>query len=293
MPPLPPDDVDFTNCPPYTNSPTTLSPDRSIIDLNIGYVGTLRLALYDRDKPATVSAFLNYVISGAYSNNIIHYDATNFVVQGGSLRIIDFGNGEKAVVPVAENAPVTNELGSGQLFSNVRGTIALVHYPGETNNATCHWFINLADNTSFDSPDTNHSYVVFGHVISGITNLDKLNPSATNTTIKLMNLGGWLNSCPVNYSATPSTVTYSNLLTVTYNLIAMDVGLKAQKLTNNAMLLSWQSVSNKQQTIYFKPEVGGSNTWAAMWSTNGNGAIQSFQHSTNVLNGFYRLSFQP
>lgn len=239
-----------------------------------------------------VKNFLNYVLTGAYSNNFIHYDATNFVCQGGSLKVVSFGNGSQAVVPVAENAPITNELGVGTFFSNVRGTIAMVHYPGQPTNTTCDWFINLADNTAFDTSDTNHSYVVFGHVISGLTNLDRLNPTATNTTIKVLNLGGWLNSCPVNYSANPSTVTYSNLLTVTYSLVAMDMGLRTQQVATNAMLLTWQSVSNKPQTVSFTPQLTNS-AWTTLWTTNGNGLTQSFRHVTNSATGFYRVSFQP
>jgi peptidyl-prolyl cis-trans isomerase A (cyclophilin A) len=288
-----PDGGDCTNCPPYTNSPLYIPPDDSTIDLNIKYVGTIRLALYDRDKPATVHNFLNYVLSGAYSNNFIHYDASNFVCQGGSLRVVTIGGSSQAVVPVVENAPITNELGAGTFFSNLRGTIAMAHYPGLTNDTTCDWFINLADNTSFDAPDTNHSYVVFGHVISGLTNLDMLNPTSTNTTIKLLNLGGWLASCPVNYAATLSTATYSNLLTVAYNLFTLDMGLTAQSVATNLVLLTWHSVSNKTQILSFTPQLSSSNAWATLWTTNGNGATQTFLHATNSVSGFYRVSYQP
>ncbi len=289
----PPDGGGCTNdCPTYTNSPLVLSPDDSTIDLNIKYVGTIRLALYDRDKPATVHNFLNYVLSGAYSNNFIHYDATNFVCQGGSLRVVTISGSSQAVVPVVENAPIANESGVGAFFTNLRGTIAMVHYPGLTNDTTCDWFINLADNTNFDMPDTNHSYVVFGHVISGLTNLDTLNPTSTNTTIKLLNLGGWLNSCPVNYAATLSTATYSNLLTVAYNLVTLDMGLRVQNVATNTVLLSWQSVSNKTHTVSFRPDLANSS-WTTLWTTNGNGSTQTFQHVTNSVTGFYRVSYQP
>jgi cyclophilin family peptidyl-prolyl cis-trans isomerase len=291
VPPPPPGGY-CTNCPPYTNAPFVLSPDDSTIDLNIQYVGTMRLALYDRDKPATVKNFLNYVLSGAYSNNFIHYDATNFVCQGGSLKVISFGSSGQAVVPVAENVPITNELNTGSFFSNVRGTIAMAHYFGQPTNTTCDWFINLADNTNLDAPDTNHAYVVFGHVISGLTNLDRLNPTSTNTIIKLVNLGGWLSSCPVNYSANPATITYSNLLMVTYNLVTMDLGLKVQQVATNTVLLSWQSISNRIHTVSFKPDLT-SPSWTTLWTTNGNGSTQTFQHVTNSVDGFYRVSFQP
>jgi peptidyl-prolyl cis-trans isomerase A (cyclophilin A) len=280
-----------TNCPPWTNEPSVIPTDYSTIDLNIRYVGTMRLALFDRDKPATVKNFLNYVLSGAYSNNFIHYDSTNLICQGGSLRVINFGSGGQSVVPVTENASITNEFGVGRFFSNLRGTIAMAHYPGQTNNTTCHWFINLVNNSALDAPDTNHAYVVFGHVISGLTNLNRLNPTATNTTIKLMNLGGWLNSCPVNYSASPATVTYSNLLTVGYNLVTMDIGLQVQRIPTNTSRVTWQSVSNRPHTVFYRPELGG--TWTNVWTTNGSGATQFFLHKTNPATGFYRVSFLP
>jgi cyclophilin family peptidyl-prolyl cis-trans isomerase len=229
-----------------------MSPGDSTIDLNIRYIGTLRLELFDQDKPASVHNFLTYVLSGAYSNNFIHYTSSNFVFQGGSLRIIDLDGGGQAVVPVTENAPVTNELGIGRFFSNVRGTIALAHYSGETNNATCHWFINLVDNPSLDAPDTNHAYVVFGRVISGLTNLDKLNPTATNTSIKILDLGGWLTECPVNPSATLSTVTYDDLLTVSYNLVTLNMELQVQRVATNTILavIGSTPIQPKRMPIY-------------------------------------------
>ena len=278
-----------TNCPPsaiYTNSP-----GRTIVDLEVRYVGTLRLELFDRDKPASVKNFLQYIFSNDYTNSLIHRAATNSVFQGGSLRIIDFGGGSKAVVPVSEKPSVTNELMTGLFFSNGRGTIALAHYPGQTNNATCHWFINLADNTYLDAPDTNNAYVVFGRVISGLENLDKLNPSATNTTIKILNLGGYLTEAPVRPTATVSTVTYDDLLTVTYRIITLDMNLQLQSLLNNVRSVSWQSVSNKQHTLSYTSQLG--SAWTNILTTNGNGATQTFPQTNSSSNGFYRLQYQP
>ncbi len=207
------------------------------------------------------------------------------------MRIIDFGGGSKAVVPVAEKAAVTNELMIGSFFSNRRGTIALAHYPGQTNNATCHWFINRADNAYLDAPTTNDAYVVFGRVISGLENLDKLNPSATNTSIKILNLGGYLTEAPVRPTATVSTVTYDDLLTVVYRIIALDMNLQLQTLSNDVRRLSWQSVSNKQHIASYTQAIG--SAWTNLLTTNGNGAIQNFQHTNSSPAGFYRLQYQP
>lgn len=69
------------------------------MDLEIRHVGTLRLELFDRDKPASTANFLNYVLYGGYSNSIIHRAVSNSLFQGGSLRVIDFGGGFKAWHP--------------------------------------------------------------------------------------------------------------------------------------------------------------------------------------------------
>ena len=104
-----------TNCPPQTNTYVALV-GYTVVDLVVSNAGTLRLELFDRDKPATVRSFLSYIHSGAYSNSILHRSVTNLVVQGGSLKLIDFGGGSKAIAPVEESAAVTNELGGGSVL---------------------------------------------------------------------------------------------------------------------------------------------------------------------------------
>lgn len=278
-----------TNCPPSTN--ILQRPSGTIVDLEVRYVGTLRLELFDRDKPASVKNFLQYILSNGYTNNLIHRAVTNSIFQGGSLQIIDFGGGSKAVVPVGEKAAVTNELMRGSFFSNVRGTIALAHYPGQTNNATCHWFVNLADNTYLDAPNTNNAYVVFGRVISGLENLDKLNPGPTNTTIKILNLGGYLTDAPVRPTATLATVIYDDLLTVNYRIIALDMNLQLQFLSNNIYSINWQSLSNKPHTLSYTSALG--LVWTNLVVTNGSGAVQTLRHTNSSPGGFYRLQYQP
>ncbi len=64
-PPPPPPSCD--TCTNYSESPITNSPGRSIIDLDVRYIGTLRLELFDRDKPASVKNFLQYIFSNDYT----------------------------------------------------------------------------------------------------------------------------------------------------------------------------------------------------------------------------------
>lgn len=250
------------------------------------------MELFDRDKPKSAQNFLSYVLSGAYSNSILHRASTNFVVQGGSLQIITFTGGNKSVAPVAERTNVVvNERGVGTVFNNAKGTLALAHYPGLTNESSCHWFINLADNAQLDVIDTNNAYTVFGRVIGGLDLLDKLNPSAANTTTKVLNLGGWLDEAPVRSSATLSGITYDDLLTTTWRIVALDMALTVEQLTNDVRKLTWLSVSNKTHRVEFAPTV--TNSWTLLWSTNGNGGTQAFLHSSNTVTGFYRVNYQP
>ena len=55
------------------------------------------------------------------------------------------------------------------------GTIAMAKLGGATNSASSQWFINFADNSFLDAPDTNNLFVVFGHVVSGTNILNILN----------------------------------------------------------------------------------------------------------------------
>jgi len=274
--------------PPITGPP----PGRTLVDLQILHIGTLRLELFDRDKPATVGNFLHYIFSGAYSNSFLHRSATNFVVQGGSLQLVSFGDGSQAIAPVEEFEAVTNELAVGQLFSNMRGTIALAHENGDTNVATSHWFINLADNTWLDAPDTNGAYVVFGRVISGLELLDQLDPGSPQSLVNILDLGGWLEELPVPAGVTAQNVAYTNLLTTQFQIVALDMHLQIAPQPEGTMQVSWQSQSNKWHTVEWTAALG--TTWQTLWTTNGNGSVQSVIDTDNPLAQmrFYRVKYQ-
>lgn len=269
--------------------PVTITYRGSQIDLVIQHIGTLRLELFDQDKPATTRNFINYIFNGGYSNSFIHRSLTNFVVQGGSLQLITFSAGSQAIAPVPEAAAVTNELAVSRVLSNLRGTIALAHYDGETNNGTCHWFINLADNAWLDVADTNHAYVVFGRVISGLDLLDKMNPGTNASTVTMLDMGGYLTELPVRQGATVANVTYNDLLTTTYRIVQLEMGVRIAPQPDGSRNLSWQSVSNFVNTVDYATSILG--PWQTLHTTNGNGATQSITDSATGPQRFYRATY--
>jgi peptidyl-prolyl cis-trans isomerase A (cyclophilin A) len=118
-------------------------------------MGTFEVNLYDNATPTTVTNFLDYVNSLAYTNSIFHRAPPGFVVQGGGFVF------NAAVPPVAipANAAIQNE----PEFSNVRGTIAMAK-TSQPNSATNQWFFNLT-NSSANLDIQNEGFTVFGEVI--------------------------------------------------------------------------------------------------------------------------------
>lgn len=118
-------------------------------------VGDFEINLYDNATPATVSNFLNYVQTGAYTDSIFHRSVSGFIVQGGGFRT-DL-NAQISSIPA--NPPVMNE----PVYSNVRGTIAMAKLGGDPNSATNQWFINLANNAA-NLDEQNGGFTAFGEV---------------------------------------------------------------------------------------------------------------------------------
>ena len=129
--------------------------------------GTIAIELDPQHAPLTVDNFLKYVDAGFYDNLTFHRVIPGFMIQGGGM---DDRMREKAD---GLRAPIKNEARNG--LHNERGTIAMAR-TNDPDSATSQFFINVADNTkSLDpggvSPD---GYAVFGKVISGMDNVDKI-----------------------------------------------------------------------------------------------------------------------
>lgn len=133
-------------------------------------LGKVTVNLYDDTTEATVTNFLNYVNSGAYTNSIIHRSIPGFIVQGGGI-VYDFSS---ALQSVAADSPVVNE----PVYSNVRGTIAMAKLPGNPNSATSEYFFNLADNNPANNDNSldvqNEGFTVFGQVVEGMDVIDAM-----------------------------------------------------------------------------------------------------------------------
>ena len=151
-------------------------------------LGTVEINLYDNATPATVTNFLNYVNSGAYTDSIFHRSVPGFVIQGGGF----FTNINAQVSEIMTNPAVTNE----PVYSNVRGTIAMAKLGNDPNSATSQWFINLANNAA-NLDDQNGGFTVFGEVTAGMDVVDAI------AALPLYDFGSAFTNLPLqNYSAT-------------------------------------------------------------------------------------------
>jgi cyclophilin family peptidyl-prolyl cis-trans isomerase len=122
----------------------------------------------------TVANFLNYVNSGFYSGTQFHRVSTNFV-QGGGGRVTN----KQLELKHTSYDPITLEKPSATTVFNKIYSIAMARTSVE-NSATSGFFINLDNNTSFDS-DAN-AYAAFGRLISGTATALAISKSSGITT---------------------------------------------------------------------------------------------------------------
>lgn len=151
--------------------------------------GDIDVELFDIQKPVTVSNFLVYAQSGAYSNSILHRLDPNFIVQGGfgtvANTFVDSAFTTLNLIPTGD--PITNEFLVGQQYSNTFGTLAMALFastsnPGtpQPNSATASWFFNLTNNSaSLDA----QRYTVFGRITSGTNIFTWLNSLGENNGV--------------------------------------------------------------------------------------------------------------
>jgi len=154
-------------------------------------LGTIEINLYDNATPATVTNFLDYVNSGAFTDSIFHRSVPGFVVQGGGF----VTNINAQLSDITSNPAVTNE----PVYSNVRGTIAMAKLGGDANSATNQWFINLANNAA-NLDGQNGGFAVFGEVTTGMDVVDAI------AALPRYDFGSAFTDLPLqNYSATDFT----------------------------------------------------------------------------------------
>jgi len=125
--------------------------------------GGFTVELFERDAPATVVNFLQYVDDGFFDGTIFHRIVPGFVIQGGGLTA-DFEQKKT-------RDPVKNEAANGLL--NERGTLSMAR-TNAPHSATSQFFVNLADNEFLDYRPGNHGYAVFGRIKEGMDVIDKI-----------------------------------------------------------------------------------------------------------------------
>jgi len=262
------------------------------------YLGEVDVALYDQDKPITVSNFLRLIESGAYDNCFFHRLVPDFVLQGGgfftynvdSTNIFGPPYSNLGAVPNFGNIP--DEIEVGPFHSNAYGTIAMAK-AGAPGTANSQFYFNLVNNPSLDSTNSANSggYTVFGQVVRGTNILNEFNQyfALNNGIVDLVN----------NYGSTyPATVFTSlpNYLIGTnappyYDLIYFTVGvLKAQiqLQTNGARQISWNTVNAVTNNVEYTTNL--STSWQVLTNPVGTGfATNVLDTSTNKTGRFYRI----
>jgi cyclophilin family peptidyl-prolyl cis-trans isomerase len=176
------------------------------VTLNISAGGSafaLHLNLFDSQAPQTVANFLNYVLSGGYSNSIFHRLTS---VATDNLGVLQGGGAVLHSVPSTTLVPITisNPGVANEAFaSNIAGTIAMAQSAGNPNSATDQFFFNLVDNSTGLDPQ---KFTVFGQVVGSADQLvldtlattpvhDESHTTIANSLPSLL-----LNSVPINLS---------------------------------------------------------------------------------------------
>lgn len=152
-------------------------PDATVVVMHTS-LGEIAVQLYN-DMPITTANFLDYVNSGAYKGTIFHRVTTQSsdgigVVQGGGFTVASSGT---ELVPIATNAPITNEWTANH--PNDAGTIAMAR-TSDPNSATSQFYFNTTDNPSLDDQADGNQYADFGKVIRGmnvVQTIDSLSPT--------------------------------------------------------------------------------------------------------------------
>ena len=262
--------------------------------------GDIDVELYDLDKPVTVQNFLRYTQSGTYDSMFFHRCFPGFLIRGGRYRVTDRADTNNATTfrGVPFFAPITNEFNVGTLRSNVFGTIAMFkNSDSDPNSATSEWFFNLADNSA-DLDSQNGGSVVFGNVVRGtnvLNYIDTLFKSETNSSGAIVDLRWWLGNgelatlfsdLPVNPFNHPGLdyPRYVDLVFVDVSLLSVEV----QATGSGSRQISWNSVSNKVNTVEFTTKFPP--VWQTLTTTNGTGNTLTVidSNSTNKRR-FYRV----
>ena len=132
-------------------------------------LGEIKIELYDKEAPETVSNFLGYVNDGFFDGTIFHRVIAGFMIQGGGFTS---DMQQKSTKP-----PIKNEAANG--LKNELGTLAMAR-TNVVDSATSQFFINVKDNDFLNHQgQANFGYCVFGKVVEGLDVVRQIEAVAT------------------------------------------------------------------------------------------------------------------
>ncbi len=132
-------------------------------------LGEIKIDLYDKEAPETVSNFLGYVNDGFFDGTIFHRVIAGFMIQGGGFTP---DMQQKSTKP-----PIKNEAANG--LKNELGTLAMAR-TNVVDSATSQFFINVKDNDFLNHQgQANFGYCVFGKVVEGLDVVHQIEAVAT------------------------------------------------------------------------------------------------------------------
>jgi peptidyl-prolyl cis-trans isomerase B (cyclophilin B) len=146
-------------------------------------MGGFKVRLDGEKAPLTVDNFLTYVSSQHYDQTIFHQVLKEYpkLALGGAFL--------PNLTEKKTRTPVRNEAHNG--LKNRRGTIGMARRADNPDSATCHFYVNLADNEMLDYKDRTpegYGYCVFGEVTEGLDVVDKIVQAPVRDTDKFERL---------------------------------------------------------------------------------------------------------
>ena len=133
--------------------------------------GEVKIELFQKEAPETVTNFLAYVSEGFYDGTVFHRVIPGFMIQGGGFT--------EAMQQKPTKPAIKNEAANG--LTNETGTLAMAR-TNMVDSATSQFFINVNDNDFLNHKDTSmqgFGYCVFGRVIEGMDIVSAIERVAT------------------------------------------------------------------------------------------------------------------
>ena len=131
--------------------------------------GTFSFETFPKDAPLTVAHIVDLVKKGFYDGQRVHRAIAGFVMQFGDPQSRDLS--KDALWGRGPGAASGSAVGAAEISrkrTHVKGAVALSH-PGNAALADSQIYVALEDRVDLDG-----KYAVFGHVISGLDVLERI-----------------------------------------------------------------------------------------------------------------------